>query len=219
MKLLKPLSLVILLMISFTQVSYGAPDKLVKQFSFTTGMIQGGYSSPLVQQTSDGEVDESNTTDELSGGFSVVPSLQAVLEVFPDSFRSSLFAKTNIAMDSATGKMKYNYLGVGQKVYYSGYGIPRSFTESGFTYKADPKTRKYYGWDVGLSRVLVASFSTSLSAVSTALDFGGHWGMIKMMGESWGLNVEVGASYAFGFSTVAVSGTNIKIFVGGTYGL
>ena len=151
MTMLRLLSITFLVFISFTQASYAAPDKLVKQFSFTTGMIQGGYSSPLVQQTPDGEIDESNTTDELSGGFSVVPSLQAVLEVFPDSFRSSLFAKTNIAMDSATGKMKYNYLGVGQKVYYGGYGIPRNFTESGFTYKADPKTRKYYGWDVGLS--------------------------------------------------------------------
>lgn len=222
MKQLKQHSLVIfaaVLTMCFTQVTWAAPDRLARQFSFTTGMVQGSYSSPLVSQDADGEVSESNTVDQLNGGFSVVPSIQGTLEIFPDSFRSSMFAKTVIAMDSATGKMKYNYLGIGMNTYYGGYGVPRNYSEQGFTYKADPKTRKYYGWDVGLSRVLVASFSTSLSAVSTALDFGGHWGMIKMMGESWGLNVEVGASYAFGFSTVAVSGTNIKIFVGGTYGL
>lgn len=217
MKQLKQLSFSLTLFIGLISSGY-ASDKLVKQLTFNTGMVQGSYSSPLVETDSTGEV-ESNTTDELSGGFSVVPSVNAVLEVFPDSFRESMFARTVIAMDSATGKMKYNFLGFGQRFYYSGYGIPRNFTEKGFSYKADPQTRKYYGWDVGLSRVLVASFSTSLSAVSTGLDFGGHWGMIKMMGDNWGMNFEIGASFAYGFSTVAVSGTNIKIFVGGTYGL
>ncbi|WP_372655332.1 hypothetical protein [Halobacteriovorax sp.] len=199
--------------------SYAKLDNL--QATVRTGMIKGSYANPLTTASSSEDTGGggSNATSNLEGGgFSVMPSLDADLEIF-DNFKRSYFVRTSIALDMGTGKMHYNYLGLGTRRYYKGAGIQRIFQGDGTTITAIPKVKKYYGFDFGLSRVSVVNFGTVLSAVSTGIDFGGHWGYTKQVSENWGLNFEAGLSYAYGISTISSSGMNIKVLFGATFPL
>lgn len=203
--------------------SFAAHAKLENmQFTIRTGMVQGSYANPLTDSSSadqGGTGGQANASSDLeNGGFSVMPSFDADIEIF-QNFKRSYFARTIIALSTATGKMHYNYFGLGTRNYYSGTGIQRIFIGEKESVKMVPKVRKYYGVDLGFSRVSVVSFGTVLSAVSTGIDFGGHWGYTKQMGKSWGLNFEAGLSYAYGISTISSSGMNIKILFGATFPL
>ena len=185
------------------------------QVFFNMGMVNGTYSNPLVDG---GEEDANNSTNvsNAESGFSVVPSFNFGLEYFSD-LKTSYFTRAIISMDTATGKMRYSYLGLGGNKYFSSVGLMRSYVNKDAIVKSFPKWRHYYGWDLGLSRVIVVSFGNTLNAVSTGLDFGGHLGTNYHMGKTWALNMQLGMSYAFGFSTVAVTGTNMKFFFGTSF--
>lgn len=187
------------------------------QMTVRTGMVQGSYSNPL--QATDTAGDESNVTDNLEGGgFSVMPSFDANIEMFSTQSRS-YFARTIIALDTGTGTMHYNYFGLGINNYYKGIGIEKtSLGKMGYV-KSRPVSRQYYGYDIGFSRVAVLRFGSVLRVTSTGIDVGGHWGYIKQMSNKWGLNAEVGASYALGISTVSAAGFNIKILFGATFSI
>ncbi len=186
------------------------------QFSFRTGLVNGSYSNPL--QEGDEEAQGNVSSDLENGGFSVVPSMDFELELFEHS-RKSYLARTIIAMDLSSGKMNYNYLGVGFRNYIRGIGIPRIFVGKDQYIKTIPKRKMYYGYDLGLSRVSVVSFGSVLSAVSTGIDFGGHFGYTQQMGTNWGFNAQTGLSYAYGISNVSASGINIKMLFGISYSL
>lgn len=189
-----------------------------KQFSIRTGMINGSYSNPL-QAGATGAEGSSNVSSDLEGGgFMTMPSLDMDLEVF-GNYKTSYFARTIIGMDMSTGKMHYNYFGLGMKNYIMGTGISRMFLGKDRYVKMVPKRRMYYGYDLGFSRVSVVSFGSVLSAVSTGIDFGGHAGYTMQIGKQWGLNAQAGLSYAYGISTISASGMNMKLLFGLTYTL
>ena len=219
-KLLKN-SLKVSFVILFLQSSTFAKIENI-QGTVRTGMVKGSYANPL-QITSGGSEESSggssNATSNLEGGgFAVLPSLDADIELFSNT-KKSYFARMTIAMDMGTGKMNYNYFGLGTRNYYKGAGIQRIFHGKDNYIKVIPKTKQYYGYDLGLSRVSVVSFGPVLSAVSTGIDFGAHWGYTKQVSPNWGLNFETGLSYAYGISTISSSGMNIKILFGATFPL
>lgn len=189
------------------------------QASVRTGMVKGSYANPLTtSESSEGTTSGgTNASSNLEGGgFSVMPSLDADIEMFTNMKRS-YFMRTIIALDMGTGKMHYNYFGLGTRKYYKGAGIVRFYQGKDNYIKTVPKVKKYYGFDLGMSRVSVVNFGTVLSAVSTGIDFGGHWGYTKQISDNWGLNFEAGLSYAYGISTISSSGMNIKVLFGATF--
>lgn len=208
--LIKILSFTILMIISSGLSAAGFEDF---QFVVNLGMVNGAYSNPIsdesVSSVSGGNVEATN-------GFSVVPSFNFSVEYF-SSLKSSYFARVIIAMESTEGKMRYQYMGLGGNYYFSSVGLARSYVKEDVILKTFPKWRHYYGWDLGLSRVIPVSFGPALNSVSTAIDFGGHVGTNYHMGSSWALNAQFGMSYAFGFSTVSVTGTNMKLFFGTSF--
>jgi hypothetical protein len=189
-------------------VAHGAPFGN-RQLNIRTGIIQGSYANPAESAAGGGQIQDNLE----GGGFSVVPSLDLTYEVFSESKRS-YGVRGTIAMDSATGVMHYNYFGLTKKHYFKGAGLPLITASPEVEFTLIPKSRQYYGFDFGMSRVSVVSFGPALESVSTGIDIGAHWGYIKQMGKSWGLNVELGGSYAYGISTVSTSGMNIKILFG-----
>lgn len=185
------------------------------QLSFRTGMIQGSYSNPI-QNAGDieGDIEGGNIQNNLEdGGFSVMPSLDASFEFFSEPTKSYTVRGT-IALDMGTGVMHYNYFGLGRNYYFKGTGLGRVSSGAEGIFKVQPKNRQYYGYSIGMSRVSVVNFGPALAAVSTGIDLGGHWGYIRQMGKSWGLNIETGLSYAYGISTVSSAGMNIKVLFG-----
>lgn len=189
------------------------------QLTVRMGVVNGSYTSPLQEGAASGEGGGGNVSSNLEGGGFMVPtSLDLDYEIFKNQ-RQSYFVRSIIALNMSTGKMNYQYLGLGLRNYFKGVGLPRIFMSEHDLIKTIPKTRMYYGYDFGFSRVSVVDFGTVLSAVSTGIDFGGHVGYTKQMGDTWGLNAQAGLSYAYGISTVAAAGMNMKMLFGMTYSL
>lgn len=202
------------LLLYFLPVHAGVPPV---NMSLRTGMVNGSYSNPLENTVNASE--ESSLSDNLeSGGFSVLPSFDFELELF-SSPTTSYYGRTIVAMNMSTGVMNYNYFGFGTHRYYKGFGYSKDSTgDLGFA-KLMSKSRQYYGVDVGLSRVSVVQFGPVLSAESTGIDLGVHWGYTKQMGRAWAINAQVGLSYAYGVSNVAVAGMNMYLLFGTTLGM
>jgi len=159
-------------------------------------------------------VTQTNVTNNLEGGgFSVMPSLDLELEFFK-SYKKSYSVRTIIAMDMGSGKMNYNYFDLGTNRYYKGRGLTLNYETKDQKIIIKPKVRMYYGFDVGLSRVAVFDFTTVLSAVSTGIDAGAHWGYTKQLTDNWAFNAQVGLSYAYGFTTISATGMNLKFLFG-----
>lgn len=203
--------LIVALFISSAAVHAAGWDDF--QFVINLGMVNGTYSNPISQEDS---ASVSGGNVEAVNGFSVVPSFNLQVEYFSD-LKTSYFTRAIIAMEATEGKMRYQYLGLGGNYYFSSVGLVRSYVHDDVVLKTFPKWRHYYGWDLGLSRVIPVSFGPALNSVSTAIDFGGHVGTNYHMGKKWALNAQAGMSYAFGFSTVSVTGTNIKLFFGTSF--
>lgn len=211
MRLFK-LSLIFMMMLTATKALASKWDNF--QFVFNLGLVNGAYSNPIDDSDAATAATGGNLIAE--NGFSVAPSFNFGVEYFSD-LKTSWFTRAIIAMDSTEGKMRYQYLGLGGNKYISSVGLMRSYVNEDVILKSFPRWRHFYGWDLGLSRVIVVSFGPALNSVSTAIDFGGHIGTNYHMGRNWALNAQLGMSYAFGFSTVAVTGTNFKIFFGSSF--
>ena len=168
------------------------------QFRVHLGMVNGSFSGPV------------------TGAFSVMPSFNFEYERFLES-KKSYFGRTILAVDSASGKMAYSYLGFGFRYYFKSRGTFSTRESEDGSIQIKPKWRYYAGPDFGISRVLVDDFSLALSAVSDMVDLGGHVGVTKQIGENWGLDAQFGASYGWSFSAVAVTGIFMRATFGGTY--
>lgn len=168
------------------------------QLHTSIGMINGSYAGAT-----------SNT-------FSISQSLNLEYEIFYNT-RMSYVARAQIAIDPTTGKMVYYGGFLGSRYYFKSTGMIFDNTTQDITFRSIPKWRFYMGWDVGIAQVVVAEVGPSLTALSTMLDFGGHVGSIYQLGKTWGIDVQLGYSYGYGFSTVSVTGTAMKLWVGGVY--
>jgi len=151
-----------------------------------------------------------------SNSFSISQSLNMEYEVFYNT-NTAYVARAQVAIDPTTGKMVYYGGFLGQRHYFKSTGMIFDHATQDTTIRSIPKWRFYGGWDVGISQVVVAEVGPALTALSTMLDFGGHVGTIYQLGKTWGLDMQFGYSYGYGFSTVSVTGTAIKLWFGGAY--
>jgi hypothetical protein len=163
------------------------------------GMINGSFSAPNAEP------------------FSVSPNpTNLEIEFFLNN-KKSLFARMTVALSMETGKAVYVYSGIGMRYYFKSTGNTVSAAEGGTALSTMPKWRYYYGWDLGVSRMIIAEFGPVLNVTTTMLDFGGHMGIIKQMGKAWGLEVQMGLSFGYGMSNISGTGQTMRVMIGGAY--
>jgi hypothetical protein len=149
-----------------------------------------------------------------SGDFSVPSALNTEIEFIYDP-KLSLILRNIIAFDATTSKNVYSLTSIGQRNYWRGSNLPLEINDkNGNKYTFRPKQRFYFGWDVGVSQAVITSLGPVLDAVSTMFDFGVNTGFIHQLGDNWGLEAQLGYTQTFGFSSVSVNGSTMRLLVG-----
>jgi hypothetical protein len=177
----------------------GEPFYNGTQVHFRTGMVSGSFSGPSI-----------------TGSFSVIPSLDFEYEMFRGT-KSAYSIRAIICHDLATSNLVYYFGGVGRRFYFNSTGMAFEGATGGTTVLSVPKRRYYAGVDVGISQLQVDRRGPVLQIQSSLLDFGGNVGAIFQMGKQLGLELQAGFQLGMGFSSVAVSGSTMRILAGASY--
>ncbi len=181
-------------------VAWGIDESSLYQFHLRMGMFNGSYAGSGVE----------------ARGWSVPTTIDAELEVFLTRDKSFNLTAT-MAMELDTNKVNYTYAGVGQTYYLLSRGRKDVKSEKLVQIKTVPKTRYYWGWNVGIAQVLAIDYGLILGTYSTTLDISGNAGMIYQIGENMGIEFRGGMGMGYGFSTVTVTGTTMRALIGLTY--
>lgn len=150
-----------------------------------------------------------------SYSLNTLPYLDAEWNVFLSS-RMAATLRTILALDLATGNMKYAYFGTGQRFYINAAGTFLSRSEGGVTVSNSPKLNYFLGWDGGISNMVIQDVA-DLVVASTAFDGGVTLGLNYFLSDGISLNTGASVSYVFGFSSIAVSGLAMKFFLGASF--
>ncbi|MBC7692645.1 MAG: hypothetical protein H7222_12865 [Methylotenera sp.] len=173
------------------------------QFHFRTGPLSATLSGKAA---------------EVSGGrgFSVSNTIDLDGEVFTSS-RDSYVIRGILAHDLASAQTMYAYMGVGRRFYLWSNGMVVETMEKGTSVTSVPKWRYYVGADAGFARVVAFNYGPVLEVASTLIDIGVHGGAIYQMTKSLGIDLHLGKSMGFGFSSVTVGCSTTRMFLGLSY--
>jgi hypothetical protein len=197
-KLIRALFYVFLL--AYSPLVY-ANNSHKSQLHVHTGFVMGALSGP----TPDAEL-------------MVMPTFNFEYESFLSSTNSYSF-KGIFAMDMEDAIVKYFFAGFSQRFYMIGRGSTLE-TQNRQTYiRIDPKINFYTGYSVGLSQAVAQTFTSVLQTFTTMLDIGGMAGVNYRLTSNIRLEAQLEISYAYGFSSVAISGMLTKGFFGISYEL
>ena len=169
----------------------------VEQFHFRVGADVGKYSGPE------------------SASFMVPTSTEFEIELFSHVDRSD-FIRGVFAMDYTKAKVFNSGIAYGQRFYIGAPGMMWDRIDDGFKIKTIPMLRYYIGWDLGVSQVLIRELTASYSVVGSVAEVGGAGGAIYQITDNIGIDLNLAASFGFGFTTVAVNGQSIRFTVGMT---
>ncbi|MEQ1876017.1 MAG: hypothetical protein ABL958_05180 [Bdellovibrionia bacterium] len=148
--------------------------------------------------------------------FSVPTTTELELEVFTD-VDESFNLRAVMAMELDTNRVHYTYAGFGKSNYFYGRGRKDLRTEKAISAKLVPRTRYYWGWNLGVSQVLVIPYGLVLASYSTTLDVSLSAGIIYQLSENLGVEFRGGFGMGYGFSAVTVTGVTTSALIGLAY--
>ncbi len=150
------------------------------------------------------------------GGFEVPNALDLEYEVALSSQRSVIM-RSMIAMQLETSKVLYTYSGSGMRYYFASKGMQVETEDEHVAFSSIPKWRYYWGWDAGVSTVVVQSLGKVLQVSSTMVDIGVNLGTAYQIDRKFAVELHTGVTNGQGFSSVSVFGYSIRVFGGMIY--
>jgi len=168
------------------------------QFHFRTGPISGNYSGAA------------------PGSFSILTPLDFDYEQFL-SPRSSWVIRMILAHDTQAGRVAYAYSGLGYRGYFWSQAVHVDSGTGAERIEVAPKRRYFYGFDLGISQVLLKTVGPVLETRSALIDFGPSLGVIQQVSRKVGVELHLGYTLGLGFSTVTASGSSLRTLVGLSY--
>lgn len=151
-----------------------------------------------------------------SGSFLVPTSLDLEYELFLSSKRSIAF-RTIIAVELPESLPRYSYFGAGTRYYLGSQGMSFNQGDKQITVKSIPTTRYYIGVDGGFSIIILQSLGSVLQVMSSMVDLGTSFGVIRQITPDLGFHSQVGLSAGFGFNSSALVCVTYRGLVGLTY--
>lgn len=155
-----------------------------------------------------------------SASFSVLPVWNVEYEM-PKGLEKSHFFSVLLANDMATAQTKYFGMAYGQRTYFRGTTaedlVLTNMVTQGDYFKMSSPHRMFYDWTVGIGQLQSYMASLSLNLTSTTIDFGGGAGYEYQITSKTAFTSKFHLGYAYGISSVAVSGMLMEALVGATW--
>lgn len=176
-------------------------DEFVRssQANVRTGMLSANFSG---------------ASSAATGSFSVFTTMDLEYERFTGP-KSSYLVRTLFAFDQTSARVMYSYAGFGRRFYFgSSRGPAYEVGEGTELVSYSPGLRMFAGFDVGISRVVIDVRGSVFESASALMDFGGHGGLAYPITRNVSFTGQLGYSYGYGFSSVAVGATIMKALFG-----
>jgi hypothetical protein len=170
------------------------------QFDFHFGMLSASFTGPSPQTT---------------GSFSVTNTLGLAYESFSSAKSSYVFSSV-LAYSLAKAQVDYMGVGFGRRFYLGSDGMAFEAVDKGVSIVSVPTWRYYAGFDGNVAMVDALDVTSSYIVEGAVFDLTGEFGIIYQLSRNVGLNFEVGLSYGFGFSSVALGEQSKRFLVGFT---
>jgi hypothetical protein len=155
----------------------------------------------------------SSTDKAVSGSFNVPTTLDAEYEL-PRGPKTSLGFRFTLAHSLSQSQTYYMGTSVNGHYYLlSGLGGSRA-NEGEFSVESTPLWRLYVGWTAGISKVLVQSLGDVYEADSTLIEGGGNAGAMYQLSQTVALDLQLGATIGYGFSSVSVGAYILRAVLG-----
>ncbi|MEQ1875609.1 MAG: hypothetical protein ABL958_03120 [Bdellovibrionia bacterium] len=151
-----------------------------------------------------------------SGDFQVTSTLDIDHETFIANRRSRVF-RAILGIDLISAKPFYTYAGTGMRFYVNSKGMRFDRSDDQYALMSYPRYRYYFGWDAGIAQVIVRSLGKVLQVVSSMIDIGVCGGAVWQVDRDFGIDLHVGVTSGYGFSSVAVVGYTTRALLGMTY--
>lgn len=178
-----------------------AVDKSSKfQVHSRLGLMSGNFSGTGVPQRA----------------FSTPTTIDIEFEIFTGR-NKSFNLRTIMAMEFGTNQVNYTYGGMGQTYYLMSRGKKDVKQEKLVKVTNSPRHRYYWGWNMGVAQVLAIAYNPVLSTYSTTLDASVNGGAIFKISDNLGFETRLGFGIGYGFSSVTVTGSTLRLFFGLTY--
>lgn len=180
---------------------FGLPV-FAEQIKFKTGMMNASIGG---SQTS---------------SFSVAPVWNVEYEMARGIDKAHFFSAL-LANDMSTAQTKYFGIAYGQRTYFRGTTsqdlVLSDMVKPGDMLKMSSSHRMFWDWSVGVGQLQSYMASLSLNLTSTTVDFGGGAGYEYQLTSKTALTSKVHLGYAYGISSVAVSGMLMELLFGATW--
>lgn len=168
------------------------------ELQIRTGLIVSNYSGPVE-------------------GTMVAPAtIDVDYGVFQSNRRSVNFRLT-FATSLPDVKGEYLSAGAGQRFFFGSKGASFEGESDGVTVSVKPKWRTYFGYDAGLTQMIVKSFGKTIQITSSLLEASANVGCVYQIDEKFGIGAQASAGMGFGFSSVAVIAANGRLLTGLSY--
>lgn len=126
-----------------------------------------------------------------------------------------------LAQDMATAQTKYFGVAYGKRTYFRGTTgqdlMLKDMVNQGDLLTLTSPHRMFYDWTVGVGQLQSYVASLSLNLTSTTVDFGGGAGYEYQFTSRSAFTSKMHLGYAYGISSVAVSGMLIELLFGATW--
>lgn len=189
-------------LLSFFIIFLFVTPTFADQIKFRTGMMSASVGG---SQTS---------------SFMVMPVWNVEYEI-PKTLDKAHFFSILLANDMATAQTKYFGMAYGNRTYFRGTTsqdlVLSNMVNPGDMLKVTSPNRFFYDWTVGVGQLQSYMASLSLNLTSTTIDFGGGAGYEYQFTSKTALTAKAHFGYAYGISSVAVSGMLIELLFGATW--
>jgi len=163
-----------------------------KQFHIRGGMLKGSYAAT-----------------KIDANFSVIPSIDFEMEFF-QSAKISTLVKANLTLDISKAKVFYSSIGAGQRYYFGGQGMLFDRIEGDYSFEGFSSSRYFLGWELGVAQALIQEYTATFSVVASVIELGILGGYSHQLSKNLALVVAAGGGYGMGFTTVSVSGLQMR---------
>jgi hypothetical protein len=178
--------------------AYAVAMKNSSKFHFRSGPVFGHY------------------TGQFKGDFTAPVGFDMEYEVLYRPARS-YFLRFTTAMDNPESRPFYTYAGGGHRWYMNSKGRSVQYDDGSLEISSLPRWRYYVGADLGTAQIIVKTFGEVFQVVANLVEIGTHAGIGYAFSQNFGAEIQAGATFGYGYSSVPANGRTVRGFFGLNY--
>jgi hypothetical protein len=157
-----------------------------------------------------------NSNHPISSNKLVATTLELEYSLYRSNVKALVFRYT-LANDFASGKTYYSGVAVGPRYFFDSQAYRSDTNDNGIHLEIVPDWRYFWGFDFGVSQILVTNAGSSLQTTNTDLTASASIGITRQIADEWNVQGILGLGTGYGLSSLKVLEFTARALVGVGY--